>query len=168
MPARTLFIASALFSAGLLGAALYFQHGLDLEPCPLCILQRIAVFAFGLLSLIAAIHNPRGWILRGYALLASLVATIGLSISGRHVWLQGLDPEDIPACGPGLEYIMDTFPLSKAMDIILRGSGECADTAWQFAGLSMPGWMAVIFTGFLITSLAIMIKPDLILRRPND
>ena len=168
MSSRRLFIASALFSASLLAAAYYFQYGLGLEPCPRCILQRIAVFAFGLLSLIVAIHNPNGWILRSYAFLASLFATMGLAIAGRHVWLQGLDPDEVPACGPGLEYIMDTFPLSKAMDIILRGSGECADISWQFIGLSMPAWMAVIFIGFLIVSLAIMIKPQLILSRLDD
>ena len=98
------------------------------------------VFALGLLTLVAALHNPgrRGRTI--YALLGGLFATLGTAIASRHVWLQNLPPDQVPECGPGLDYMLRTFPLSRAIRETLTGSGECASVDWIFAGLSMPWW----------------------------
>ncbi|MBI5449739.1 MAG: disulfide bond formation protein B [Gammaproteobacteria bacterium] len=165
MTPRQLFVASFVICCGLIGTALYFQYVDGLDPCPLCILQRIAVIAIGLVSLAGALHNPRQWSIRVYALLVLIAAGSGLTVAGRHVWLQHLPADQVPACGPGLDYILDVFPLAEALQLIFRGSGECATISWTLAGLSMPGWMAVIFTAFVLGSLAILLAPWRVLRR---
>lgn len=152
VPARTrpLFAAGFAACALLIAAALYLQHVSGLEPCPLCILQRIAVIALGAVFLVAWIHNPRRTGQRVYAVLIGVFAVAGGAVAARHVWLENLPEDRVPACGPGLDYIMENFPLSRALELILRGSGECAEVAWRFLGLSIPGWTLVAFTAFLV------------------
>jgi disulfide bond formation protein DsbB len=150
---RTLFVAGLLFCAGLIATALYFQYGLGMEPCPLCILQRIAVIAIGLILLLAALFNPTGLSRRLFGLLISVTAAAGLAVSGRHVWLQSLPEDQVPACGPGLEYMLDVFPLTETLSMVLQGSGECAEVSWRLLGLSMPGWMLLVFSGFALFGL---------------
>jgi len=133
--------------AGLMSFALYAQYQLLLDPCPLCVFQRMAVISIGILFLIAALHNPAAWGGRAYALLIGFVAADGAAVAGRHVWLQGLPPDQVPTCGPGFNYIMESFPLLDALSMIFQGSGECAEIYWQFLGLSMPGWTLVWFVG---------------------
>ncbi len=132
---------------GLIAFALYAQYQLFLDPCPLCVFQRMAVIGVGLFFLLAALHNPGGRGSRVYALLIGVVAAAGSAVAGRHVWLQHLPPDQVPSCGPGFDYIMESFPLSEALSMIFRGSGECAEVHWQFLGLSMPGWTLIWFVG---------------------
>lgn len=137
--------------AGLIGYALYAQHVLGLEPCPLCILQRVAIAALGLVFGLAALHAPGPVGRRVYAGLLLVAATAGAGVAGRHVWLQNLPPERVPSCGPGLEYILEAFPLREALKMVLAGSGECASVEWRLLGLSMPAWVligAVLLGGF--------------------
>lgn len=133
--------------AGLMGFALYAQYQLYLDPCPLCVFQRMAVIGIGILFLIASIHHPAGWGGRVYAALIGFAAADGATVAGRHVWLQNLPPDEIPSCGPGFDYIMESFPLLDALNMIFQGSGECAEVHWQFLGLSMPGWTFIWFVG---------------------
>jgi len=123
--------------------ALYLQHVQGLEPCPLCIFQRVAVIAMGAIFLIAGLHAPAGATARAYGLLALLAAVGGATVAGRHAYLQQLPPDQVPACGPGLDYILEVFPLSEALTLVFQGSGECADVQWSFLGLSMPAWVLV-------------------------
>ena len=144
---RTLNGLGVVACAGMMGFALFVQHGLGLEPCPLCIVQRFGVVGVGLVFLIATLHDPGRIGARIYGLLILVVAAAGASVSGRHVWLQSLPADQVPACGPGLEYILDVFPLLEAFDMIFSGSGECAEVIWRLLGLSMPGWVLVCFVG---------------------
>lgn len=140
---RSLNLAGFAICAGLMGYALYAEHRLLLEPCPLCVFQRIAVIALGLLFIAAAVHNARGagrWV---HAALLGIAAAAGAAVAGRHVWLQSLPPDRVPSCGPGLGYIMDSFPLAEALRMVFGGSGECATVDWSFLGLSMPAWVLV-------------------------
>lgn len=123
----------------------YFQFVEELEPCPLCISQRIAILTTGLIFLIAAVHNPSATGLTIYSLMGTISALAGAAISMRHVWLQNLPPEDVPECGPGLEYVFENFPLSETIKLMLNGTGECADVLWTFLGLSIPGWTLIAF-----------------------
>jgi disulfide bond formation protein DsbB len=135
----------ALTIASMAFALLYLQHVLELEPCPLCITQRAFVILTGLLALIAALHNPQGWGRRLYALLCTLAALGGAAVAGRHVWLQHL-PEDLaPACGPSLEYMLDTLPLSETFALVMMGDGNCADTVWTLLGFSIPEQTLALF-----------------------
>lgn len=134
-------LLGALVCASMMGFALFAQYGLDLEPCPLCVLQRVAVIAMGLLFAVAALHGPgrAGGIV--YGALVAIAAGAGAGVAGRQVWLQNLPKDQVPACGPGLDFMLDTFGLGEALQMVLSGSGECADVAWRFLGLSMPTWV---------------------------
>ncbi|MDG4594614.1 MAG: disulfide bond formation protein B [Candidatus Contendobacter sp.] len=143
-------LLNALFfltCAGGLGFAYYAQFYLGLEPCPLCIFQRLALFALGVVFLLAALHHPRDWGARVYGVLIGLVAATGAGIAGRHVWLQHLPPEQAPRCGPGLDYLLETLPLSETVREVLSGSGECAKVDWTLLGLSIPEWTLPLFLG---------------------
>jgi protein dithiol:quinone oxidoreductase len=126
---------------GLLGYAWYAQAVLHLEPCPLCIFQRVGVAALALLFLLAALHNPRRWGAQVYGLLLALAALATIGIAGRHLWIQHQPEGAVPACGATLSYMLEVFPLSDVVRKVLSGSGECARITWSLLGLSMPGWV---------------------------
>lgn len=151
--ARGFFLVGFVFCAILLLSAGYFQFIRDLEPCPLCISQRVAVLLVSIILLSAVIHNPKTRGIQVYALLGFTGATLGVAISGRHVWLQNLPPDEVPSCGPGLEYIFNNFPISETIELLLNGTGECAEVLWTFLGLSIPGWTLVAFVLLGILSL---------------
>ncbi|WMS86227.1 disulfide bond formation protein B [Pleionea litopenaei] len=142
--------------AALMGAALYFQYGLNLEPCPLCIFQRIVVIVFGAVFLLKALFHPRpeSGFQYFFFFLALLVAGLGVGIAGRHVWLQNLPEHLVPACGPALDYLMDVLPFMEMLETVFKGSGECAkQDGWSFLALNMPEWMVIIFSVMLLFSL---------------
>ena len=88
-----------------------------------------------------------------------LIAGAGAAVAGRHLWLQSLPADQVPECGPTLDYILEVFPLSKALQLVLRGSGECAKIEWQFLGLSIPGWTLIAFSGFILFGLILLLHP---------
>jgi disulfide bond formation protein DsbB len=134
-----------LFCAGLIAAALFFQFSGGLDPCPLCISQRIMVLSVGLIMLAAALQNPGPGGVKAYAILGCVMALMGASISGRHVWIQQLPVGEVPACGPGLEYMFQYFPLTDTLKAMLIGTGDCAKVDWTLMGLSMPAWVLLCF-----------------------
>jgi disulfide bond formation protein DsbB len=140
---RLLNLAGFLACAGMMGFALYAQHVLLLEPCPLCVFQRVATILLGIVFLAAALHNPGTTGARVYAALVALVAGCGVGIAGWHVRLQNLPPSDVPSCGPGFDYIIENFALFDALGMIFQGSGECAEVVWRLLGLSMPTWVVI-------------------------
>ncbi len=142
---RSWFFIGFLCCFFMLATGAYFQLIEELEPCPLCISQRIAIFLSGIVFLAAAIHNPATTGRKVYALLGTTTALIGAAISTRHVWLQNLPPSEVPECGPGLSYIFENFPISETLKLMLNGTGECAEVLWTFLGLSIPGWTLVAF-----------------------
>lgn len=147
---RMLYLAIFLACAALLGYAFYLQHVEYLEPCPLCIFQRIAFFFIAGAALIGAIHGPgRGGALVYTGLIAA-GALAGVGVAGRHLWLQSLPPDQVPACGPGLEYMVEQFPLSEVLAMVFTGSGSCATIDWSFLGLSMPAWTLIWYLLLLI------------------
>ncbi|MEO5736261.1 MAG: disulfide bond formation protein B, partial [Variovorax sp.] len=145
-----------LAAAATLAYAVFAQYGQLFEPCPLCIFQRVAMAAVALFGLAGALHNPRS---RGgrmaWGLLAFAAAAVGAAIAGRHVWLQHLPPDQVPACGPTLAYMVDSMPSWLAVvKKVLSGSGECAEVNWTLFGFSMPEWTLLCFvllaTGALV------------------
>ena len=127
----------------LLAYAYYLQHFQGLEPCPLCIFQRVAVFALGAAFLLAALHNPGPTGARVYAALIGLVAVAGAGVAGRHVYIQSLPPGQVPECGATLDFLLEVFPLLDVVKQVLTASGECGKVDWQFIGLSMPVWVLI-------------------------
>lgn len=134
-----------LACAGMMAYALYAEHVLGLEPCPLCIFQRVATIGLGIVFLTGAIAGPGKLKQRLNAALILIAAAAGASVAGRHVWLQNLPPEQVPACGPGLDFMLDAFPLARVFEMVFTGSGECANISWSFLGLSMPSWTLICF-----------------------
>lgn len=150
---RLVNFGGALACAGMICFALYAQHVLLLDPCPLCIFQRVAVIVLGVVFLLAAIHNPRAWGRKVYSIVSGLVAATGVAIAAWHVRLQNLPPDEVPSCGPGLGYLIENFPLQDMLSRVFKGSGECADVSWSFLGLSMPTWVVIALLGLGIIAI---------------
>jgi protein dithiol:quinone oxidoreductase len=127
----------------LLAYAYYAQFFLHLEPCPLCIFQRVGVFVLGVVFLIAAAHDPRPSRRRLYALLQALAALATIGVALRHLYIQSLPPDSVPACGASLDFMLKVFSLSEVLVKVLTGSGECAKVTWTFLGLAMPAWVMI-------------------------
>ena len=128
-------------------------------PCNLCILQRVVYIAIGVLFLAAAFKPTLYWGRKLIGVLAIIISAIGIAISGRHVWMQGLPADQVPDCGPSLQMMMDTSPLWDVLKTVLTGSGNCADIQWQFLGMSMPTWSLIMFIGLFIFTLIWMFIP---------
>jgi len=156
---RTVFLCGFLFCAALIAVALYLQYVRHLEPCPLCIIQRVQVIALGLLMLAGAVQDPSAWGRRVYGALILLVAGSGIAVAGRHVWLQHLPADQVPSCGPGLSYMLEKFPLHRTLALVFRGSGECATVNWTFVGLSIPGWTLIIFCVLALYGAFLALRP---------
>lgn len=149
---RLQFLLGAALCSALLLFALYEQHVNFLDPCPLCIFQRIGFMALGVVFLIGALHGPGQVGRKVYGVLAALAAAGGAAVSGWHVHLQNLPADQVPACGPGLDYMLQAFPLRDVLTKVFSGSGECAEVDWTFLGLSMPAWVLVWFVGLGIAA----------------
>ena len=153
---RPAYVLGFLVCAGLMAWALWLQYGEGLEPCPLCMFQRVAVSAVGVIFLIAAIHNPGRTGAAFYAVLTLIAAGLGAAFAARQIWLQALPKDQVPACGMGLDYMMNTMPFVDVIRRVLEGSGECAEKGWVFLGLSIAGWTFVFFTGMIAAAIALI------------
>ena len=127
----------------LMSYALYAEHILGLEPCPMCIFQRISTMLLGLIFLIGSFPITSRLSRRIIGLLISLTSLSGILVASRHVWLQNLPPEKVPGCGPGLDFMVENFPLADVFEMVFSGSGECANVDWSLLGLSMPSWVII-------------------------
>ena len=145
--------------ASLVGFALYNQYVDYLDPCPLCIFQRVIFIAMGAVALLAALHNPARLGQQVYGWLLVTGATIGALIAGRHIWLQGLPPDEVPECGPGLNYMLENFPVTEVLSTVLRGSGSCAEVLWTFMGMSMPMWTLIWYVVLGLVTLWVIYRP---------
>jgi len=132
--------------------ALKLQEVDALHPCPLCITQRIFVIAVGLLALLACVHHPAKNGVRVYAVLQSVAAMGGVIVAARHLWIQSLPADQVPACGPGLQYIFDNFPFMEALALLFAGDGSCAEVQ-LFWGFPIPAWVLLACVGLLVVNI---------------
>lgn len=142
---RIWFLLGSLGCVFLLSMGAYFQFQEGLEPCPLCISQRVAIFSTGLVFAVGGMthHSHRKVII--YSILGAFTALAGASISIRHLWIQHLPPDKVPECGPSLDYVLNNFPLLDTVKLMLSGTGDCAKVDWTMLGLSMPAWTLLAF-----------------------
>lgn len=150
---RLLSLLGFLGCVGGLAFALYLQHFKGYEPCPMCIFQRVAMAFAGVFFLLGALHGPKAWgrwVYSGLALIGSLA---GALIAWRHVWLQSLPPDQVPACGPTLDYLLGMLPVMEVVQMVLKGDGNCAKIDAQWLGLSLPAWTLIAFLGFALWAL---------------
>jgi len=155
-PRRAAYLLGFIVCAALMAWALWLQYGQGLEPCPLCMFQRVCVSAVGIVFLIAAIQNPGRTGAAFYAVLTLIIAGAGAGLAARQVWLQALPKDQVPACGMGLSYMMDTLPFFDVVGKVLAGSGECAEKGWVFIGLSIAGWTFVFFVSMIAAAIALI------------
>jgi protein dithiol:quinone oxidoreductase len=139
--------------AALLAYALYTQFEQGLDPCPLCIFQRVGVAALGIVFLFAALHHPRGWGSRVYAGLIAAAALATIGVAARHVYVQHLPPGTLPSCGAPLGVMLKFTPVFDVIKKVLTGSGECSEVNWRFLGLAMPAW--VLIWGLVLGALGV-------------
>lgn len=153
-------LIGAVTVAGLFAAALTLQYVLHEEPCPLCMVQRVIFIAIGALFFIAALHAPAQTGRRIYAALIALFSLSGVGVASRHIWLQHLPKDQVPACGPGLDYMLSNFPMAEVLQELMHGSGECAAKGWTFLTLGIPEWSLVWYV--LLGMWAVMVgwKPS--------
>jgi disulfide bond formation protein DsbB len=151
---KGLYTLGALTCLFLIVFAYYFEYALELEPCPLCIMQRVAVFMVGLGCIIGALTSNIRF--RTHIVIAIWIfssSIFGIWLADHHRWLQGLPADLVPSCGPSLDYMIKSFPLSDIIRLLLRGNGSCAKVSWSFLSLSMPVWVEIFFILFSLASL---------------
>lgn len=149
---RGVALAGFAFCVLMMAVALALEHIAGLAPCPLCIFQRVGVIATAIVLAVAALHNPAGRIGRAlYGVLSLITVAGGAFVAGRHVRLQSLPADEVPSCGPNLDYMMDMLPLQDVVAMVLTGSGECAAISFSLLGLSLPAWTLI---GFLFLAMA--------------
>jgi disulfide bond formation protein DsbB len=138
-------LAAALLCIGMVLYAIYYAQGvLGLNPCPLCMFQRVCIGALGIVFLIAALHPARRVGSMVYGVLIVLVAAGTSWVAGRHVWIQAQPPGTVPACGAPLDNLLQMFPLQEVIRKVMTGGGECGTVDWTLLGVSMPGWVLII------------------------
>ena len=159
MNSRLVYTGIFLVGCGLIGFGLYLQHAQGLEPCPMCILQRYAFVAIGMIALAAAVHNPGTPGRWGDSALLVIFAGLGGGVAMRHAWLEH-NPPKVFDCGADLGYMMESLPLSDALPMIFRGTGDCTQVLWRFLGLSIAEWALIWFAIFLVAAIvAAAMKP---------
>jgi len=155
---RPLMLLGLLITASMFGAAMYMQHVMYLDPCPLCIVTRVIVLIMAILFFLTLIINPKAFGRRIAAVLFTLASLSGIIVSSRHSWLQHFPPDSTGSCGPGLNYWMDNLPTSEVIQNIFKGTAECSDVSLRVFGLSIPEMSLVVFVGFLFFSLRLLFK----------
>lgn len=158
---RWLYLAGALFASGLMGFGLFLQYVKHQDPCPLCMVQRLIFIVILAVFALAAIHGPKRAGERIYAFLIGLLSLSGVGVASRHIWIQHLPKDQVPACGPGLDYILDTFPLADVLKQLIHGSGECAVKGWTFLTLGIPEWSLLCYLALGMWALLISIRGKL-------
>lgn len=155
---RPMMLLGLIITASMFATAMYMQHVMYLDPCPLCIVTRVVVLILAILFLSALIINPSSWGRRLLGLLFTLSSLTGVIVSSRHSWLQHFPPVSEGSCGPGLNYWMNNLPAFEVIQNVFKGTAECSDVSWTMFGLSIPEWSLLIFLGFLFFSLRLLFK----------
>lgn len=159
---RFSFLVGFVVCAGLLAFALYTERYWQMFPCPLCIFQRIAFIVMAVFFLLGALHAPRGRVRWIYAAGVWLGAIFGMVVAGRHLWIQSLPTDQVPSCGPPLDYMFSAFPFQKVLELVFTGSGECAKVE-PVLGLPMPAWTLLWFV--LLAVLTMIAARQRVLRK---
>ena len=149
---RLFYLVVFLISISLLSYGYYLQFVEGLEPCPLCIFQRVAFIAISAFAFIGTVHGPQRVGRYVYSSLILISALVGASIATRQVWLQHLPADLVPECGPGLDFMLDVFPLGETLKMVFTGSGECAKVDWTFLGFSIAELSLAWFVTFALAS----------------
>ena len=138
--------------------ALFLQYVEHQDPCPLCMVQRVIFIAIMIVFILAALHGPRRAGERVYAALILVLSLTGVGVAARHIWIQNLPKDQVPACGPGLDYMLETMPMSNVLKELMHGSGECAEKGWTFLTLGIPQWSLLCYIALGVWAVLITIR----------
>ena len=154
---RKLALAGFLVCTGLIAFALFLQYFRGLEPCPLCMIQRVFFIALGFVFLVAAIAGPNGFFIRIYGVVATLLAVGGAGFAVRHVWLQWYPPE-MESCTADLFTQLQRLPFASVIEKALYATGDCARVDWTLLGLSIAEWSLLWFVALAVLSLVYLVQ----------
>ena len=154
---RKLALAGFLACGGLILFALYLQYFRGLDPCPLCMIQRIFFIALGFVFLVASIANPQRGLARFIGAVAALLALGGIGFAGRHVWLQW-NPPELESCTADLFVQLQRLPFGAVIERAIRATGDCAKVDWTLLGLSIAQWSFIWFVILFVLSLAYLVQ----------
>lgn len=146
LSARAALAAVAAFAALALAATLYLQYGLGLQPCPLCVVQRMALILAGAIALAGALLARRRRTQLAFLGASMLAALAGAGVAAWHAWILAFPPESM-SCGRPFEWFHSDFPLALWLPRLFRGDGDCFSTEWSLLGLGIPHWSLL---GFLV------------------
>jgi len=155
---RWLYLAGTLFAGGLMGFGLFLQYVKHQDPCPLCMVQRVIFIAIMAVFALAALHGPNRTGERVYTALIGILSLSGASVAARHIWIQNLPKDQVPACGPGLDYMLEVMPMAEVLKQLMHGSGECAAKGWTFFALGIPEWSLLCYLALGIWASAISFR----------
>lgn len=147
---RPVFFLIVAAIAAMFGVALYSQYVDGLQPCPLCMTQRGFYLLTGFFAFVGALFYRKRVL---YGFLVAAAALGGAAVAGRQVWLQHLPQDLVPACGPSLEYMLQTLPMGDVLAHMFKGDGNCAVVDWTLLGLSMAEWSLLCFIGLAAAGL---------------
>ena len=157
LPARAwLAIVAVGCTAMLIFGIVYLQNSLGLDPCPMCIVQRYALIAVIVLSLVGAMG---GSVLRTLLMSWAVViaAGFGAFVAARQSWLQWYPPE-VVSCGRDFYGMVENFPMQRLIPMIFKGSGDCTKVDWTFLGGTIANWSFVAFSCIVLLMLAIRLR----------
>ena len=153
------FIGFLICVSSIVFAVFYLERTLYLDPCPLCILDRVVIISLGVIFLLSCLHGSKTIFSKIYGVICILLCTIGVGLASRHIWLQNLPKDQVPECGPDLYYMLDTLPLFDVLRETLTGSGSCADISWTFLDLTIPEQTLILFVFLLVLSVIQTLRP---------
>ena len=153
---RRVLASISVVSLGLLAFGLYLQHYEGLNPCPMCIVQRYALILVAVFAGLTAMSGKKSIWFVG-TLLTLLMAGFGAYTAANQSWLQWFPPE-VATCGRDFYGMVENYPLSRAIPMIFRGSGDCTAIDWTFLGGSIANWSFICFTLFGLALLAVLLR----------
>ena len=154
-PRRVLALISVACVA-MLAFGMYLQHVQGLEPCPMCIVQRYALIGVAVCAALASLRGQKGWMI-GWSVLALLASGFGAFVAARQSWLQWYPPE-FASCGRDFYGMIENYPISRAVPMIFRGSGDCTAIDWTFLGGSIANWSFISFAVFAAVLLVLVVR----------
>ena len=151
-------LLGSFLAFALVGLAVAIQTQFNLEPCPLCVSQRIVFIVIGFLFLIFSFLKPNRLI--KFIYISSLLITniIGIIFAIRHIMIQNKWIIVPAECGIDLNYMFENFPLTEAFSLLFKGTGDCSEIDWLFLGFTLPQLALIAYIMFGIMTLYIYNK----------
>ncbi len=156
---RTIYFVIAILATMSLAYAFYAEFYQHIEPCPLCIAQRVIIGVIGILAFVYAIHNPQNFINKIYGIILIALSAFGIKTAAHHQWLMSLPPEQQPlSCGMPLEVLFKKVPFNNFLDTVLKGDAECGKVTWLIFGITPPIAVITLCSSIILLCLIVLFR----------